>query len=282
MSFFSVSRPLIAALVVGVAGFAASVAQACPDWQQTGQQIRYSADQLWSPQTLSVIAGGGDNLRNCSQPGVGYVATRPDFDFNFSDNNAGRDLDFRVNAACDTVILVNDARGQWHFNDDGGDGLNARLRIPNAPAGSYDIWVGTYGPSTCQATLTLETFGGVSVTPPTPQAPIGVLPDPGNMVSYRNRTGDVLMIQVTGTDSGSVWGSGIYTDDSRVARAAVHAGLVQVGQTAVVYVQLMPGQPSYQGSNQYGVQSSNYGSWTGSYQFVRGGAEPQAGGQSGK
>ena len=119
--------PLATGLAVMTAG---SAALACPDWQQTGQQIRYSADQLWSPQSLSVVAGGASNLANCPQPGVGYVAARPDFDLTPTDNGARRDLVIRVTASCDAVLLVNGADGQWSFNDDS-DGVNPRLQLSN-------------------------------------------------------------------------------------------------------------------------------------------------------
>ncbi|PVH28270.1 hypothetical protein DDE20_13805 [Pararhodobacter oceanensis] len=157
---------------------------------------------------------------------------------------------------------MNDPSGQWHFNDDDG-GLNSRLRLPTARAGQYDIWVGTYAAQTCQATLVLETFGG------TPQPPTtSVLPDPGNLTGFRNRVGQTLLFQVTGASGGSVWGTNIYTDDSTLSRAAVHAGLVQVGQSSVVQVTILPGQQSYAGSTSNGVTTSNYGQWTGSYSFV--------------
>lgn len=108
--------------------------------------------------------GGGNNLANCPQPGVGYVASRPDFDLTLTDNSARRDLVIRVNASCDTVLLVNGATGLWNFNDDS-DGFNPRLQLPDAQAGVYDIWVGTYSPTPCQATLTLEMLGGTQMSP---------------------------------------------------------------------------------------------------------------------
>ena len=59
-----------------------------------------------------------------------------------------------------------------------------------------------------------------------------ILPDPGNMLKYRANAGQTYSVKVTGTDQGSVWGGadGIYTDDSRLGKAAVHAGLLMVGQ----------------------------------------------------
>ena len=65
-----------------------------------------------------------------------------------------------------------------------------------------------------------------------------------------------------------MWGTDIYTDDSALACAAVHAGVVLAGQTKVVTVKIVAGQSSYQGSVRNGVTSSSYGTWPGSYSFV--------------
>ena len=106
-----------------------------------------------------------------------------------------------------------------------------------------------------------------------------MLPDPGNMTAYRGQTGTTLHFEVTGAGSGSVWGSDVYTDDSRLARAAVHAGLLQVGQTGTVAVTVLPGQQSYTGSTRNGVQSATYGQWSGSYRFETQPPAPPAGGK---
>ena len=243
-----------------IAGLAATTAAACPDWTLSGAPISYSSEQLWAPQSVDVVAGGNVNLTNCPMPGHGYVITQPDFDLTFTDNEARRDLEIRVQAPCDTVLLVNDAQGNWHFSDDEGGNLNPLLRLTAAPAGAYDIWVGTFDTQTCPATLTFETFG----TPPgAAAAPVA----PGNLTHYRGQIGQTLSFTVTGSSGGSVWGSGVYTDDSSVAAAAVHAGVQQAGQTGVVEVTILPGHASYQGSAANGVTSSNYGSWSGSFSF---------------
>jgi len=97
-----------------------------------------------------------------------------------------------------------------------------------------------------------------------------VLPDPGNMLNYRNNNGQTYSVKVTGTDQGSVWGGadGIYTDDSRLAKAAVHAGLLQVGQEGVVKVTLVAGQQKYTGNTKNGISTTNYGAYSGSFKFV--------------
>jgi hypothetical protein len=134
-----------------------AMAMACPDVSQNGQGLNYSSDFAYSPRAHSVVAGGNVNLANCGQPGYGFIAVAPDFTLNFTGNGMGRALEFRVQGTCDTVLLVNDARGQWHFNDDD-TGVDPRINLGGAAEGIYDVWVGTFGPDLCQATLIVETF----------------------------------------------------------------------------------------------------------------------------
>ncbi|BDG71094.1 LCCL domain-containing protein [Roseomonas fluvialis] len=68
--------------------------------------------------------------------------------------------------------------------------------------------------------------------------------------------------------SGSVWGTGIYTTDSRVCRAAVHAGVIPATGGAVNIVPA-PGQNAYAGSAANGITTSNYGPWGASFTFRR-------------
>jgi len=68
--------------------------------------------------------------------------------------------------------------------------------------------------------------------------------------------------------SGGIWGTGVYTTDSRICRAAVHAGIIPPGG-GVVNVVPAPGLPSYFGTAANGVTSSNYGPWSASFTFRR-------------
>ena len=77
--------------------------------------------------------------------------------------------------------------------------------------------------------------------------------------------GAALYMRVTGATGGRLWGTGVYTIDSAPATAAVHAGLLAAGQTAVVKITLLPGRTSYEGSARNGVTSSSYGSYGASY-----------------
>jgi hypothetical protein len=80
----------------------------------------------------------------------------------------------------------------------------------------------------------------------------------------------IATVEVVGTNTGSLWGTDVYTDDSSVALAAVHAGLLKVGERGLVQVTLLAGQNSYQGSTRNGVSSSSYGAWAGSFKVEAG------------
>ncbi len=60
--------------------------------------------------------------------------------------------------------------------------------------------------------------------------PIVASGDPGNLTAYRDRVGQTFYFDVTGATAGTVWGNVIYTDDSALAAAAVHAGVLAPGQ----------------------------------------------------
>lgn len=91
---------------------------------------------------------------------------------------------------------------------------------------------------------------------------------PDNLSVYRGQNGTVLEFQVTGTAAGQAWGDGVYTDDSSIGLAAVHEGLLQIGETGTVVLEIMPGQEKYTGSAMNGVTTSDYGQWSGSFKFL--------------
>jgi hypothetical protein len=62
------------------------------------------------------------------------------------------------------------------------------------------------------------------------------------------------------TAGGTVWGTDIYTDDSQLCRAAVHAGAIGPSG-GIVTVTFSPGRDQYVGSLRHGVQSQAWGGW---------------------
>jgi hypothetical protein len=89
-----------------------------------------------------------------------------------------------------------------------------------------------------------------------------------NMTSYRGRSGIFSMTLTGKSNGGAVWGTDTYTDDSDISKAAVHAGILQNGETKPVYIKVLPGQASYTSSNRNSILTSSYGNWDGSYTFV--------------
>lgn len=133
---------------------------------------------------------------------------------------------------------------------------------PGAGASSDTVrWVlgsHTAGVSTSEGTVTASS--GVAG-----ESPGNPLSDPGTMTGLGDE-GDVFFVQLTGTNSSSLWGTDLYTHDSLLRAAAVHAGAVSIGETAVVRVVIRPGQPAYVPSQRNGVSSQGWGSYNQSYQ----------------
>jgi hypothetical protein len=104
--------------------------------------------------------------------------------------------------------------------------------------------------------------------------PSSVLADPGHLGSIRQPPGSVLHFRVTGAPAGSsgVYGSNIYTIDSNLAAASVHAGVLKSGQTGIVRVTLLGPVATYTPSMQNGINSSGYGMYPG-YRISKAGAK---------
>jgi hypothetical protein len=95
-----------------------------------------------------------------------------------------------------------------------------------------------------------------------------VIAAPASLTGYRSRAGQSFQFLLTGATSGSVWGTDVYTDDSSLSRAAVHAGVIAPGETKAVTVTVLPGQASYTASTRNGVTTSSWGGWSGSFSFA--------------
>ena len=97
--------------------------------------------------------------------------------------------------------------------------------------------------------------------------PIRVNVDDLDLSDYRGQDGTVLSMEVTGTTDGNAWGTGIYSDDSDIPHAAVHAGVVKLGETKRIEITILPGQSSYKGTLKNGIESYDYSEWEGSFKF---------------
>jgi Tol biopolymer transport system component len=100
------------------------------------------------------------------------------------------------------------------------------------------------------------------------QLPLGK--DASRLVDFqtlRGRPDATFVIQVVGAARGPLYGSDVYTDDSAIGVAAVHAGLLKDKEVGFVRVIPMPGRDRYTASTNNGVQSRPYDVWVGSYRL---------------
>lgn len=70
------------------------------------------------------------------------------------------------------------------------------------------------------------------------------------------------------TETGYVWGSGPYTSDSGVCRAAVHAGVIDA-DGGTLRLRALPGRSAYAASRRNGVATNGWGANGGSFDFDR-------------
>ncbi|MCP3100200.1 hypothetical protein LZ198_15105 [Myxococcus sp. K15C18031901] len=94
-----------------------------------------------------------------------------------------------------------------------------------------------------------------------------------NIPSYRGQNNSQIQCACGAASGGAVWGTDIYTDDSDVCTAAVHAGVIPASGGNVTLT-IRPGQGSYTGTTRNGFSTYSYGAWDGSYSFGGGGAPP--------
>jgi hypothetical protein len=77
----------------------------------------------------------------------------------------------------------------------------------------------------------------------------------------------ILATCPAGCSSGATWGTDIYTADSRICVAAQHAGVIDASGGSF-RVRILPGQDSYEGSEQNGMSTSGWGSYDRSFEVL--------------
>ncbi|WP_237132210.1 S1C family serine protease [Pseudohongiella sp. O18] len=115
--------------------------------EATFGEISLSAGFDDDPRIIRVLAGGSVELSQSSRfDCTGFVSEAPDYQLEYDTTAAEFALSFFTDSDVDTVLLINTPDGEWHCNDDYGDGLGlaAGLTFEQPLAGIYDIWVGVY------------------------------------------------------------------------------------------------------------------------------------------
>lgn len=127
-------------------------------------------------------------------------------------------------------------------------GINDDLLADNSGSWTVRITVGQGTPPVSS--------GGQPATPGT------------TAVSLRGRNGERFSFHCPpNLTAAQVWGTDLYTDDSSICTAAVHAGLITLQHGGAVTIEIRPGAPSYNASSRNGISSGGYGGWSGSMCF---------------
>ena len=127
-------------------------------------------------------------------------------------------------------------------------------------------------PSIARNGITSEQYescdGSYQLMAPSPE---DVADAPDTMSDFIGKYGITFIFRVTGDKEGPIWGGkdNVYTTDSQIATAAVHAGMLQAGQKGIVRIKMLPGRNSYPAVTRNGLTSHDFGEWDGSYQFVK-------------
>jgi hypothetical protein len=149
------------------------------------------------------------------------------------------------------------------------DGFAATLRngvASRARTGTFSSFSFVAGPAP-----------GLYASPLAPQPPQPPQPDPWtvNATSRRGQNGESYTIECTPNGRPrTTWGSDVYTDDSSICTAAVHAGRIRADEGGSVRYFVLPGRDLYFGSERHGVASNDYGAYPGSFAFDRTPQEP--------
>jgi len=102
-----------------------------------------------------------------------------------------------------------------------------------------------------------------------PAAAAAIENAPDSLMRLQGNIGKTYRFRVTGNVNGSVWGSDVYTTDSSLETAAVHAGVLKPGQTGIVKVTFLAPPPVFNGSTRNGVTTSPYLSFPGAFKVSK-------------
>lgn len=135
----------------------------CPDLIATGEELRFTGTDVYSPQTLITQASGTVDLGTCDglpSNATGLVNPTPTYTMYLSEMEQFRRLELQVTSVCDTTLLVATGDRVWHFDNDSNGGILPMLDLTGQAAieGRLDVWIGTADGSTCTADLVVETW----------------------------------------------------------------------------------------------------------------------------
>ena len=92
---------------------------------------------------------------------------------------------------------------------------------------------------------------------------------PATMQGLCDAVGASYYFRVIGQIDGSLWGTDVYTGDSMIGAAAVHAGLIKPLEVAVLKVTVVTPPAQFAGSVRHGVTSHDFGRYGSAYRLAR-------------
>jgi hypothetical protein len=136
---------------------------------------------------------------------------------------------------------------------------------------SWSSYVGSFrvvgGSATGSQVVQREIF--VQLPPPTPGLPVIEASWSSNASAHRGRNGERFNYRCpVGGSPGTAYGTDVYTDDSALCVAAVHAGAITYRDGGTITIEILPGQESYPGSDRNGVVTNTWSSYVGSFRVV--------------
>jgi hypothetical protein len=133
----------------------ASNVAGCPSDDYMADPVSITGEQLEDDEIEvenMTVGGASTHLYNCSGiSGRGYFHANPTYTLNLSGMDGFDRFEVDLKSSCDTTLLIQDAAGNLHFDDDSGRRFNSRLRLYNMDDldGQVNIWIGTYWGDTC-------------------------------------------------------------------------------------------------------------------------------------
>jgi hypothetical protein len=270
-----------------------SVQLAQPGGASTGSLTGSMSGSLTGSMSGSTTASAGGGTISVGQTVTGNIAQGAIDQWTIA-LTQGQTIQINMDAEFDTVLELRDASGtQVAFNDDF-NGLNSQITYQVATSGTHTILArafGSFNGGPYTLSVQLAQPGGAStgsltgsmsgsLTGSTSGSTTGSLTGSATSAAsvscIENAQSTALRDLSVGQSAvvtcpagcaaatGAVWGSGPYTDDSAICRAAIHAGVI-TDQGGPVQVTIAPGQQSYTGSARNGVTTSNWGQWNRSF-----------------
>ncbi|WP_417495396.1 peptidase S1 [Maricaulis sp.] len=143
-------------LSIAMIAFAAAATAQGPSTLPSALDASLSAGFTPDPYRIRLQTGGGIDASQARGPDcAGFIAEAPDFDLFY--NGGSLPLIISVNAEIDTTLVIQAPDGNWHCDDDSGQGLNPSIRFLTPSSGLYGIWIGTYADASREeATLSIS------------------------------------------------------------------------------------------------------------------------------